>query len=271
MSADSAINTNSPAPVVALVQGEPWAAFPKDLYVPPDALEVALETFAGPLDLLLYLIKKQNLDILDIPIDTITTQYMEYINLMQGLRLDLAAEYLVMAAVLAEIKSRMLLPKSAVNDENIDDPRANLARQLHEYAQFKAAAQALDALPRLEREVFLATAALPNLRVTRPPPSVTVTELLDALHQVLKQAELFHQHRVEKELFSVAERIVAIRQALINADFIPFTQLIIAHEGRMGVVVTFIAILELIKSGVVELKLGIDCSAVFIRAKKQTV
>lgn len=257
---------SSPA-AVALVQGEPWPALPKDLYVPPDALEVAIEIFSGPLDLLLYLIQKQNLNILDIPIITITTQYMEYINLMQNMRLDLAAEYLAMAALLAKIKSQMLLPKPQVDNENIDDPRANLARQLHEYAQFKAAAQALDTLPRLERDVFLATAALPNLRLTRTPPAVTLPELLDALHGVLKQAELFHHHRIEKEPLSVQDRISAIKQILLVEQFIPFTKLFAIHEGRMGVVVTFIAILELIKNGAIELEQDINYGTVIIKSK----
>lgn len=270
MSGDLFAELDQAAPIaVALVQGEPWAAFPKDLYIPPDALEVALEKFTGPLDLLLYLIKKQNLDILDIPIVTITAQYMEYINFMQNLRLDLAAEYLAMAALLAEIKSRMLLPKPEAISDNVVDPRANLARQLHEYEQFKHIAQALDALPRLERDVFIATAALPNLRITRAPPTVTLSELLDALHQVLKQAELFHHHRIEKEPLSVQERIVTIQQMLIAEHAITFTRLLTVNEGRMGIVVTFLAILELIKNGCIELEQAMSYDVILIKIRSQ--
>lgn len=257
---------------VALVQGEAWSAFPKDLYVPSYALEIALESFTGPLDLLLYLIRKQNLDILDIPIVTITDQYIKYINLMQNLQLDLAAEYLAMAALLAEIKSRMLLPKP-VTDESVknDDPRADLARQLSEYEQFKRAAAELDAHPRLERDFFLATAALPSLSLIREPPAVTLPELLEALQQVLKQAELFQQHRIEKEPLSVKDRIIAIQKLLITEYFVPFSTLLTVNEGRMGVVVTFLAILELLKNGYIELEQQINYGVVLIRAKNLKV
>jgi len=237
----------------AVVRGEAWATVPKDLYIPPDALEVFLDAFEGPLDLLLYLIKRQNLDILDIPIAEITTQYMKYVELMEGLRLDLAAEYLVMAALLAEIKSRMLLPRPAEAEADDADPRADLVRRLQVYEQFKQAAQDLDALPRLEREHFIAQAALPDLRVQRTPPPVDLREVLGALREVMQRADLFSHHRVEKESLSLRERMADVLEMLCADHFTPFTELFRFSEGRMGAVVTFIAVLELIKSGLIEL------------------
>ncbi|MCG5500397.1 segregation and condensation protein A [Ectothiorhodospira lacustris] len=238
-------------PPLAIVRGEPLTLVPRDLYIPPDALEVFLETFEGPLDLLLYLIKRQNLDILDIPIAEITRQYMGYIELMQEMRLELAAEYLVMAAMLAEIKSRMLLPRSAaVEDE--DDPRAELVRRLQEYEQFKQAAQDLDDLPRLERDLFPATLAPPPLTGERPLPEVGLDELLLALREVLQRADMFTHHQIRREPLSVRERMSRVLEALGQGP-VPFAALFTLEEGRRGVVVTFLAVLELLKAHLVEL------------------
>ncbi len=237
----------------ALVQGAPYLTLPLDLYIPPDALEVFLETFEGPLDLLLYLIKRQNLDILDIPIAVITDQYIEYIDLMQGLKLELAAEYLVMAAMLAEIKSRMLLPRPESLAAEEDDPRAELIRRLMEYERFKQAALDLDALPRLERDLFAVHAQLPAGHLTRIPPPVDLRELLMALRGVLTRADLFTSHRVEKESLSLRERMSMVLDRLHGGQFVNFTALFDLTEGRAGVVVSFLAILELIRSATLEL------------------
>ena len=237
---------------LAVVQGQPVIELPQDLYIPPDALEVFLETFEGPLDLLLYLIRKQNLDILDIPIARITQQYMGYIELMQMAKLELAAEYLVMAAVLAEIKSRMLLPRPA-EEENEEDPRAELVRRLQEYERYRKAAEELDRRPRLGREVHLAVVAFTGKQARRPQPKVTLTELLDAFQRVLERAELYRHHHVLRERLSVRERMTQIMARIDSEKFVGFEELFNLAEGRLGVVVTFIAVLELLKEALVEL------------------
>lgn len=224
---------------------------PKDLYIPPDALEVILEAFAGPLDLLLYLIKRQNLDILDIPIADITRQYMDYINMMKILKLELAAEYLVMAAMLAEIKSRMLLPRpSAETDE--EDPRAELIRRLQEYERFRQAAEDLDSLPRMERELHQASAEPPLIEQQKPLPDLKLQELLLAFRDVLRRAEMFSHHHIQREPLSVRERMSIVLSSLKPGAFIPFASLFKVEEGRMGVIVTFLAILELIKESLLD-------------------
>jgi segregation and condensation protein A len=236
----------------AVVRGAPLLALPQDLYIPPDALEVILDAFEGPLDLLLYLIKRQNLDILDIPIAEITDQYMEYVELMKDLRLDLAAEYLVMAAMLAEIKSRMLLPRPAEHEDE-EDPRAELVRRLQEYERFKKAALDLDALPRLERDVFVVQTEVSPESVRRLPPTVDLREVLLALRDVLARADLYTSHRIERESLSLRERMAMVLEQVSGEDFVPFAHLFELSEGRAGVVVTFLALLELIKSASLEL------------------
>ncbi|AGA89800.1 hypothetical protein Thimo_0974 [Thioflavicoccus mobilis 8321] len=237
----------------ALVQGAPLYKLPEDLYIPPDALEVFLETFEGPLDLLLYLIKRQNLDILDIPIASITDQYMEYVELMKQVRLELAAEYLVMAAMLAEIKSRLLLPRPTGGGDEDEDPRAELIRRLQEYERFKQAAQDLDALPRLERDVFATQIQIPSGYIRRLPPDVDLGELLSAMQGVLARAEHFTSHHVARETLSVRERMSHLLERLGDGAFVPFVSLLEVGEGRAGIVVTFIAVLELLKSASLEL------------------
>jgi segregation and condensation protein A len=252
----------------ALVQGTPLLALPQDLYIPPDALEVFLDAFEGPLDLLLYLIKRQNLDILDIPIASITDQYMEYVDLMKGLKLELAAEYLVMAAMLAEIKSRMLLPRPSDEGEDEADPRAELIRRLQEYERFKQAAQDLDDLPRLERDVFAGQADFPSRHLQRIPPEVDLRELLITLRGVLARADLFTSHRVEKESLSLRERMSLVLERVRGGGFVRFTALFDVTEGRAGVVVTFLAILELIKAATLELVQSEPFAPIHVRMRE---
>ncbi len=237
---------------IALVRGEAFTSLPKDLYIPPEAMEVFLEAFEGPLDLLLYLIKKQNLDILDIPIAEVTRQYMEYVDLMKDLSLELAAEYLVMAALLAEIKSRMLLPRSENTEGIEEDPRAELIRRLQEYERFKKAAQELDQLPRHERDTFSVEVESDEILVEKPLPHVTLQDLILALAEVLRRAELNASHQVQLETLSVRERMTIILSNLQDKEFITFTSLFNLKEGRMGVVVTFLAMLELLKDHLIE-------------------
>lgn len=239
----------------ALVQGQPLLKLPDDLYIPPDALEIFLEAFEGPLDLLLYLTRRQNIDIVDIPIAEITRQYTGYIDMMTELRLELAAEYLVMAAILAEIKSRLLLPRPPSEDsEDEDDPRAELIRRLQEYERFKQAAEDLDGLPRLERD--LAVAHAEGNRDQQPiklPPEVDLRELLLALKEVMVRAELLAHHRIQSEPLSVRERMARITEALPEEGFLEFEACFDLEEGRLGVVVTFLALLELLRAQLIDL------------------
>jgi len=238
----------------AMVEGEPMTQMPKDLYIPPDALQVFLEAFEGPLDLLLYLIRRQNLDILDIPIAEITRQYMKYIEVMAELQLELAGEYLLMAAMLAEIKSRMLLPRPPSTDgQDEDDPRAELVRRLQEYERFKKAAGDIDQLPRMERDTMPTAAELIERKVVKLPPQVSLQEMLLAFKDVLSRAEMFAHHHVARERLSVRQRMSDILSTLRDTAFIEFVRLFRAEEGRMGVTVTFIAILELMKEGLLEI------------------
>ncbi len=249
----------------ALVQGEPLTMIPQDLYIPPDALLVFLEAFEGPLDLLLYLIKRQNIDILNIPIAAITRQYMEYIALMDSLELELAAEYLVMAAMLAEIKSRMLLPRP-VQSEDEDDPRAELVRRLQEYEQFKKAAEDLDALDRLERDVHLTRIEIPKFDIDVPLPEVSLNDLMSAFRDVVNRAEQFASHHVDREPLSVRERMVQVLDRISTEEFTTFTDFFTPAEGRMGVVVSFIAILELLKESLIELVQSKPYAPIYVKA-----
>ena len=236
----------------AIVQGQPVTQVPKDLYIPPDALEVILEAFEGPLDLLLYLIRRQNLDILDIPIAEITRQYMGYIDLLRELQFELAAEYLVMAAILAEIKSRMLLPRPTEDDDE-DDPRAELVRRLQEYERFKKAAEDLDDLPREGRDWVVAGVHVTDRRVIQVPPEVDLADMLTALKDVLSRAELFSSHQVQMEPLSVRERMTSIVDRLRRNPYLEFQFFFTAEEGRRGVVVTFLAMMELTRERVIDI------------------
>lgn len=237
----------------AFVMGKAVTELPKDLYIPPQALEVFLEAFEGPLDLLLYLIRRQNLDILEIDVSRITEQYMHYVDLMDAMQFELAAEYLLMAAMLAEIKSRMLLPRATTEEEDEEDPRAQLIRRLQEYERFKKAAEDIEELPRMERDTWLASAAPPPVEKERPAPDVDMRELLLVLSDVLKRAQMYESHQVQREALSTRERMSEVLERLQGKQFVPFVSLFSAEEGKLGVVVTFLAIMELIKESLVEI------------------
>src|SRR5204862_8193742 len=238
----------------AIVNGEPISQLPRDVYIPPQALEVFLEAFEGPLDLLLYLIRRQNLNILDIPVAEITRQYMEYVALMRGLQLELAGEYLVMAATLAEIKSRMLLPRPRLDEDAEEDPRAELVRRLQEYERFKRAAAGIDALPRLERDVWPTGAELKERQLLHTLPQIALQEMLLAFKDVVVRAQMFAHHHIQRERLSVGERMSEVLALLADgAQFVPFQQLFRPEEGRMGVTITFAAILELMREGLIDI------------------
>ncbi len=237
---------------LAVVLGQPLSEIPKDLYIPPDALEIILEAFEGPLDLLLYLIRRQNLDILDIPVAEITRQYVDYIQTMHELRFELAAEYLVMAAILAEIKSRMLLPRPPSEEGLEDDPRADLVRRLQEYERYRKAAEDIDTLPRLERDTATVSAHVPERATVRLPPPVEIREMLLALHEVLQRAELFTQHAIRRDPLSVRQRMSELLERLEDGAFHRFESLFAAEEGRLGVVVTFLGLLTLAKEQLID-------------------
>ena len=253
----------------AIVEGKTVTELPKDLYIPPDALEVFLEAFEGPLDLLLYLIRRQNLDILDIRVAEITHQYMQYVELMHAMQFELAAEYLVMAAMLAEIKSRMLLPRPKLDEiEEGEDPRAELIRRLQEYERFKQAAEDLDALPRVDRDVFPGSATPPPIDRQQPLPDVELKELLLAFSEVLRRASMFQNHKISYEALSTRERMGDVLKALAGGtNFVPFQALFSAEEGRRGVVVTFLAIMELIKESLIEIVQSEPFAPIHVRAR----
>lgn len=240
---------NSARPGQVIVNGGALQQWPRDLYIPPDALEVFLETFEGPLDLLLYLIRKQNLDILDIPVAEVTRQYMAYIELMRTVKLDLAAEYLLMAATLAEIKSRLLLPRHE-EEEDEEDPRAALVRRLQEYERFREASMDLGDRPRVDRDIFVAWAPFVDPNPPAPVITVALTDLVAAFQSVVDEAERFQHLHINREVLSVRERMSLILNRLQEEDFVRFESLFVEQEGRMGLVVTFVAILELIKEDI---------------------
>jgi segregation and condensation protein A len=253
---------------LAKVLGQEVLELPDDLYIPPDALRIFLETFEGPLDLLLYLIRKQNLDILDIPIAEITRQYMSYVDMMKDLHFELAAEYLVMAAMLAEIKSRMLLPKPKTEEaEEEEDPRAALIRRLQEYERFKKAAEDLDQAPRVGRDIFIADAMAPSMELTDLPPEVDIQEILRAFYEVMQRAKLYTHHEVRREVLSVRERMSMVLASVNAQNFTAFTSLFRVEEGRMGVAVTLIAVLELIRQAMIELVQPDAFAPIYVRGK----
>ena len=255
-----------PTPVARLY-GEPLIELPQDLYIPPDALEVILDAFEGPLDLLLYLIRKQNLDILDIPMAPLTRQYLEYVEIMRSKNLELAAEYLVMAAMLMAIKSRMLLPRPPSMAEEEEDPRAELVRRLQEYERYKKAAEDVDELPRLERDNFAVVVPFPDRRVVSAPPSVSLDELLAAFSQVVSRASMFSNHHVQREPLSVRERMsIVLERVRAGSEFIDFTTLFTAEEGRAGAVVTLLAILELLKGALIEMVQNEMFGPIYVKA-----
>jgi len=249
----------------AVVQGVPLTELPKDLYIPPDALEIFLEAFEGPLDLLLYLIKRQNLDILDIPIAQITGQYMRYIELMEDLHLELAGEYLVMAAMLAEIKSSMLLPRP-VEDDDDEDPRAELIRRLQEYERYKQAAEDINALPRLERDVFAIRIDFPDKTTLIKPPEVSLDTILRTFAEVIHRAEVFSHHHIQREALSVRERMAIMLDRINAENFSDFKDFFDVEEGRAGVIVTFLAILELLKESLIDMVQNETNGPIYVKA-----
>lgn len=254
--------------VFAIVAGKEIIELPKDLYIPPDALEVMLEAFEGPLDLLLYLIRKQDLDILNIPIAEITKQYLQYIKLMEAFRLELAAEYLVMAATLAEIKSRMLLPrpKSEVEEEE-EDPRAELIRRLQEYERFKQAAEDIDTLPRHNRDTYDCQLDKQSVQVIAELPSVSMQDLMHAMLAVMQRIDNFAHHHIQREPLSQRERMTKILDMLDGDNYLEFEKFFDVSEGKPGVVITFIAILELVREGLIELMQNQNFTPIYIRSK----
>ncbi|TZF87073.1 segregation and condensation protein A [Cognatilysobacter lacus] len=268
-------NPASPAPPshpqqqemrLAVVHGQPVLQIPQDLYIPPDALEVILDAFEGPLDLLLYLIRRQNLDILDIPVADITKQYVDYIGGMHEMRFELAADYLVMAAILAEIKSRMLLPRVSNEEGAEEDPRAELVRRLQEYERFKKAAEDIDSLPRMERDTAAAQAHVPDRAVVRMPPPVELKEMLLALRDVFKRAELFTQHAIRRDALSVRQRMGELLERLADGGFHRFETLFDATEGRPGVIVTFLGMLTLAKEQLVEIVQDAPMAPIYVKS-----
>ena len=244
-------------PTIAWVKGQPYTELPHDLFIPPDHLSILLETFSGPLDLLLYLIRRQDFDIMDIPIVLITEQYIQYIGLMEKNRLELAPDYLVMAATLAEIKSKLLLPIVPHEEEVIEaDPRRELAERLQAYAQFKYATEAIDVLPRIERDIFTAQISLETFYPEIAPPQVTLSQLISIWEQLIKRRELVVTHTVPKETFSTEERVDYILSMFKDLSYlnkqISFVALYKKEEGRIGIVVSLLAVLELCKQAVIE-------------------
>ena len=262
---DQAVGNQKEMPF-AVVQGEPLSEIPTDLYIPPEALKVFLEAFEGPLDFLLYLIKRQNLDIVNIPIAQITEQYMRYIDLMDDLQLDLAGEYLLMAAMLAEIKSRMLLPRHVEDAEDEDDPRAELVRRLQEYERYKQAAEDIDALPRYEREIFGTIVEFPDRKSSQQEPDVSMDSLLRMFAEVLARADMYTHHRIQREALSVRERMTMVLDKINAEDFIDFRELFAVEEGRGGVIIALLAILELLKSSLVEMVQNEINGPIYIKA-----
>ena len=253
-------------PVIATVAGQPMTEVPHDLFIPPYALEILLDSFTGPLDLLLYLIRRQNIDIMDIPILKITRQYMQYIELMELKRLELAADYLVMAAMLAEIKSRLLLPREPTVDDNPEaDPRMELVRRLQEYEQYKYAAQMMDSLIRCDRDVFPVHVNADNLSLIKSQPDVQISLLVTAMASLLTERDRSVSHPVQRELLSVRSRMAAILERLQVEHYLDFKDLYLAEEGRMGLVVSLLAILELAKQSLLVIMQTVPYASVYIK------
>ena len=251
----------------AYVDGEAITEVPKDLYIPPDALEIFLEAFEGPLDLLLYLIKRQNINILDIKVAEITDQYMAYVDLMEVSQFELAAEYLVMAAMLAEIKSRLLLPRHVEDGPEEDDPRMQLIRRLQEYERYQTAAEDIDELGRMDRDIHRAGAALPELERISPEPTVALQDILLSLSRVLRRADMFEHHHIQRETLSTREKMSEILVRITESKFVPLASLLVRAEGRSGVIVTFLAIMELMKESLIEIMQSEPFGAIHVKSR----
>ena len=255
--------------ILATVQGKRVTTLPEDLYVPPNALEILLDTFAGPLDFLLYLIRKQNIDILDIDVAKISEQYTSYIDLMDALQMELAGDYLVMAAYLAELKSRMLLPRPEEQKDE-EDPRAELIRRLQEYQRFKSAAEKIDTMPRIDRDFYAAQAQLPEFALETPLADIPLEGLALALAEVMRRVEQSQAHLINFEELSIRERMTHILERMRNEAFIEFTTLFNKEEGKIGVVVTFLAILELLKDSLIEIVQSEEFGPIHIKGIEET-
>ena len=255
---------------LAVVLGQPVLQIPQDLYIPPDALEVILDSFEGPLDLLLYLIRRQNLDILDIPVFEITKQYIGYIQTIQDLRFELAADYLLMAAMLAEIKSRMLLPRVVTEDGEEEDPRAELVRRLQEYERYKTAAEDLDKVPRQDRDTAVVQVGMPKRSTVQEPPSVDLRELILALQDVLKRAELFTEHAIKRETLSVRQRMTELLDRLQDGSFHRFETLFAVDEGKLGIVVSLLGLLTLAKEQLVDIVQDAPLAPIYVKSMSRT-
>ena len=248
------------------LNGKEITDIPEDLFIPPDALRVILEQFEGPLDLLLYLIKKQNIDIIDIPILPITTQYVNYINMMQQMQFELASDYLVMASTLAEIKSKMLVPND-IEEEDEEDPRANLIKRLMEYQKYKDLSEKLDVIPRRNRDTFVISGIITNFNKTDNLPRLKLDQLEAAFQDVLKRAEIYASHTIESETLSVRERMSSILININKNGTIKFTECFTYSEGRMGAIVTFLAILEMVKESLIDIIQNEDFSIIYLQTK----
>lgn len=250
---------------LGFVRGEPVLERPDDLYIPPEALELMLEAFSGPMDLLLYLIRRQKMDILDLPILDITRQYMAYVELMRELHLELAADYLVMAAILAEIKSRLLLPKPPSEEDDEEDPRAELIRRLREYEVIREGARQLDEQPQQDRDYFVASAATDARDIAgQTPPEVSLADLSLALSRVMQLVRVQAHHHIQREALSTRERMSAILERLSQVERCDFVSLFEPTEGKAGVVVSFLAVLELNKEGLIVLTQAEAYSVIYV-------
>ena len=255
--------------ILATVKGKRVTTLPEDLYVPPNALEIMLDTFAGPLDFLLYLIRKQNIDILDIDVAKISEQYTSYIDLMDALHIELAGDYLVMAAYLAELKSKMLLPRPEEQKDE-EDPRAELIRRLQEYQRFKSAAEKIDSMPRIDRDFYASQAQLPEFALETPLADIPLEGLTLALAEVMRRVEQSQAHLINYEELSTRERMTHILERMRNEAFIEFTTLFNKEEGKIGVVVTFLAILELLKDSLIEIVQSEEFGPIHIKGIEET-
>ena len=263
------VQVQQPLPL-AFVNGQALIEKPEDLFIPPDAFELILEAFEGPLDLLLYLIRKQKFDLVNLPVYEVTKQYMKYVELMKDIKLELAAEYLLMAAILTEVKSRLLLPKRPDAEEDEDDPRAELIRRLKEYELVKNAAQELDDIPRKERDVFSAQAKISSLEApVRVLPAVSLQDIVFGFQSAMQRSQAFEHHHIEKETLSTRERMSLILDTISSKHYTGFDELFLANEGKAGVVVTFLAVLELGKENLIELVQAQPYANIYIRVSPE--
>ena len=253
--------------VEASIKGRLITEIPEDLFIPPDALQIILEEFEGPLDLLLYLIKKQNVDIVDIPIFPITVQYVEYIKMMESIKYELVSDYLVMASTLAEIKSRMLIPHDD-EDEDEEDPRANLVKQLLEYQKYKDLSTEIDSISRVDRDTYLASGIIVHFKKKDIQPTIEISQLEEVFKDVLRRADILASHDIHSEPLSVRERMSNILEELGKNETISFIEFFDINEGRMGVIVTFLAILELVKDNLIDILQNESHSVIYLQLKK---